>query len=124
MRRPAVTTVFDEFLLLNSVILNYTARDHLPRKDERRDAEGRSAQHERDDDDVPCGAMIVEPWEVERMQAVIEPARDPAARAVRADQARGLRVDVVPRAIGAAKLGDHHRQRPRAAAIEIVRVVS
>ena len=57
------------------------------------------------------------------MQAVIQPAVHPVARAVRADDTPGLRVDVVPRVGRIVQPRENHRQRPLPAAIEIVRVV-
>src|SRR5580658_9288902 len=46
-----------------------------PAHDDRGDAQRQATQHQRKNDNVPRGPMIVQPREIHRMQAVIKPAR-------------------------------------------------
>jgi len=50
-----------------------------PREHERRDADRRSAEHEPDHEHIPQRTMVVEPRQIERVQAVIQPALRPVA---------------------------------------------
>src|SRR5699024_1497368 len=56
--------------------------EHAPRQDQRGHAQRGAAGHEGDDDDVPQRPVVVEPREVEGVQAVIQPALHPVLRAV------------------------------------------
>src|SRR6185295_4315589 len=71
--------------------------DDTPREDQRCDTQGRATGHECDHDDVPQRTIVVQPWKIEGVQAVIRPAAHPVASAVAADNARGLWIDVIPR---------------------------
>ena len=56
---------------------------HAPREHERRHAERRPTRHETNDDNVPQRPVIVEPWEIEGVEPMVEPPTHPVTRAVR-----------------------------------------
>src|SRR6185295_5064140 len=97
--------------------------DYTPREDQRCDAQGRATGHECDHDDVPQRTVVVQPRKIEGVQTVIGPATHPVAGAVAADDARGLRIDVVPRPFFVIETREDDGQRTLAEAIEVIAVV-
>src|SRR5437773_3092639 len=58
------------------------------------------------------------------MEPMVQPPRHPASAGVAGNDARGSGIDVVARCIGVVELREQRRQRPPAAAVEVVAVVS
>ena len=97
--------------------------DHAPREDERRHAQHRSTEHERDYDDVPKRTVVIEPREVQRVQPVVEPAVYPGGRVVAVDDASRPGIDVITGVHGVVHPYQDDGQRPVAPAIEVITVV-
>src|ERR1051326_1693937 len=90
----------------------------LPRQNNRRHRKGAAASEEHQEQNVPSRTVLVKPGKVDRMQSVIEPARDPRIGGITADNARGARVDIIAGISGIAEENEENRQRAQAMAVE------
>ena len=83
----------------------------------------RAAEHQRDHHDVPQGPVLVEPRQVQRMEAVVQPAAHPLAAAIAFDDGGGLRIDVIAGAYRVVHADVDHGEGTLSPAIQVVGVV-
>src|SRR5215813_8362325 len=114
---------YGQFLKRSLFLCCHRSTKYLPGEYERREAQRRAGNHEGADHDVPHRAIAIEPWEIERVQAVVKPSGDPVSVAVRPNQTGGAGIDVKARRVTITQAYEHDRQRPDAMTVEVIAIV-